>query len=286
MRFRTPELFLGAFLTVAVFSIGILFSSQYSAQTTQSNGTEKPRQPTENKSPPKGFWEGVATDPVAAFTLGLVFIGLFQVGLFWVQLNLIGKSLIDAKIAAEAAKDAANAAKQSAEAQIAVEGGRLLCQPHSCSFWNQVGTLVERWPLASDKPLNRTFEISFVLKNYGKTPATIKEVVAVLIKSPDQPPNVFITTPLLDLPSETVIGSGLCSSGLKVEFSQYLIQAEAAQVVNGQQNLWFYGRIVYDDVFGREGTQTFVYKAKVRGGFSNYWDKTTYRKKESSTALS
>jgi hypothetical protein len=32
MRFRTPELFLGAFLTVAVFAMGMLFSSQHSQQ--------------------------------------------------------------------------------------------------------------------------------------------------------------------------------------------------------------------------------------------------------------
>jgi hypothetical protein len=66
MRFRIPELFLGAFLAVAIFAMGILFSSQYSRQTTQANGTEKSSQSTEGKSEPKGFWEGVTTDPVAA----------------------------------------------------------------------------------------------------------------------------------------------------------------------------------------------------------------------------
>jgi hypothetical protein len=115
LRFRIPEIFLGAFLAVAIFATGILFSSQYFPQTTQANGTEKSSQSAENKSDPKGFWEGVTTDPVAAFTLGLVLVGAFQVGLFWVQLKIIGESLTDAKVAADAAKRAAKATEDSVD---------------------------------------------------------------------------------------------------------------------------------------------------------------------------
>jgi hypothetical protein len=176
-------------------------------------------------------------------------------------------------------KVSADAAAQSAEAQVAVEGGRLICQPVNSSFWDEVGQWADRWPNSPSMPLNRRISVWFVLKNYGKTPATIRAVNAVVTKSPEEPPSIFITTPYLDLPSETVVGSGLPSSEFRVEFSQFFMLAEAIEVMNGEQNLWFYGRIVYDDVFGREGTQVFLYRVKPRGSFSLYWDRTTYRNK-------
>jgi hypothetical protein len=115
MRFRTPELFLGCFLTIAVFSVGILFSSQYSRQPAQTQSSEKSAQAAENKSNPKGSWEGVATDPVAAFTLGIFLVGLAQAAFFYVQLKLIRESLTDAKLAAKAAERAAKATEDAVE---------------------------------------------------------------------------------------------------------------------------------------------------------------------------
>jgi hypothetical protein len=66
-----------------------------------------------------GFHEDSAwlTKDAAGFlTFGLVVVGTFQIGLFLWQLWLIRESLIDAKIAAEAAKESADAAKEGAHA--------------------------------------------------------------------------------------------------------------------------------------------------------------------------
>jgi hypothetical protein len=40
MRFRAPELFLGAFLAVAVFAMGMLFTSSYQPSPAQLSKTE------------------------------------------------------------------------------------------------------------------------------------------------------------------------------------------------------------------------------------------------------
>jgi hypothetical protein len=213
-----------------------------------------------------GYKVKITDGLLVLFTFGLVIIGTLQAVFLSGTLT--------------ATATAANAAASSAEAQIAVEGGRLICQPGNCSYWNEVGQYADRWPKSPEMRLDRTFDVCFVLKNYGKTPATIREVVAVVTKSPIEPSNIFIKVPLLDLPSETTIGAGCSSGEFKVKFSQFFMLAEAIEVMDGNQNLWFYGHVVYDDVFGREGEQTFQYGVKPRGGFTLYWDQTTHRKKK------
>lgn len=54
------------------------------------------------------FWLGM-------FTLALFFVALGQIALFWKQLRLIRESLVDAKVAADAAKAAANTAQKQVE---------------------------------------------------------------------------------------------------------------------------------------------------------------------------
>jgi hypothetical protein len=113
-RFRIPEIFLGCFLTVAVFAAGMLFADRpNSSPSAQSQGTKAPEQPAENKGEPKASWQGFATDPIAALTLCLVFVGVAQAVLFYVQLKLIREALTPAKAAAQAAADAARIARNA-----------------------------------------------------------------------------------------------------------------------------------------------------------------------------
>lgn len=112
VRRQIPDIFLGALLAVAVFLIGFVFGSlPHSGSSTEPESAAKSGNTGTQHPEQKNWWN----DPVADFTLGLVLVGAFQVGLFYVQLQLIGKSLRDAKIAAEAAKESADAAKISAD---------------------------------------------------------------------------------------------------------------------------------------------------------------------------
>lgn len=177
-------------------------------------------------------------------------------------------------------QDSRQCRRSKPEAQIAVEGARLTCLPTDSSYWREIGCWADRWPNSPDMPLRKTFAVLFVLKNYGKTPATIAGVNARLIRSSEAPSDIYIESPFLDLPAEIVVGAGLKSEGeFMVEFGQFFRPEEAIQVQNGETNIWFNGRIVYDDVFGRVGTQTFLYKVRPHGGFTPIWDQTTYRQK-------
>lgn len=114
-RFRTPELFLGCFLTVAIFATGMLFANwPQPQQVTQAQSADKPASSYAQKEDPKTFWQKVAADPVATFTLCLVVIAAAQAAFFVVQLSIMREGMKDATIAANAARDGAVAAVESA----------------------------------------------------------------------------------------------------------------------------------------------------------------------------
>jgi len=270
MNFRIPEVFLGVFLAVAVFAMGVSFSFSLFPPNQPTERENRSNHPKEKA--PKIDGAEAADDRIAKYTLWLAILtgGLVAVSAFQ------GYFLIRAD---GTARTAANAAAQSAEAQIAVDGARLTCLPTSSSYWNEIGSLADRWPNSPDMPLRRTFAVLFVLKNYGKTPATIAGVTARLTRSAEPPSDISIETPFLDLPAEIVIEAGSRSSEFKIEFDQFFRLEEAIQVQNGELSVWFFGRIVYNDVFERVGTQVFLYKVRPRGGFTPIWDQTTYRQK-------
>jgi hypothetical protein len=112
-RFRVPELFLGCFLTVAVFAAGMLFQEQRQAASLAY--AEKKREPA-----PKGRFESpdaeltgstwLTKDAAGFFTFGLAVIGIGQAILFYVQLRYMRKGMADSTTAAKAADLNARAA--------------------------------------------------------------------------------------------------------------------------------------------------------------------------------
>lgn len=236
---------------------------------------QKAKEKIADYNKPRSLW--VPTDSVGLYTLALsVFTALLVVvsasqGYFLLRAD-------------KTARIAANAAAHAAEAQIAIEGGRLICQPTTTTYWDQVGQWVSRYPNSPDMTLNnRAIGIQFVLKNYGKTPATLREINAVMFKSASPPPHIELTTNILDLPNETVVAPGFATGGFIVPCrDHFATMADGIAIQSGDQHLWFHGRAVYDDVFGREGTHYFLYKLRPTAGsgsYVRYWDETKYRQK-------
>jgi hypothetical protein len=106
MKFRTPEIFLGAFLAVAIFAMGVLFASS-------QRPSSAPHQSEQSKAPDSDLtgstW--LTKDAAGFFTFVLVCVGGVQAWFFWVQLRLIRESLADTKKAADAAGEAAESTR-------------------------------------------------------------------------------------------------------------------------------------------------------------------------------
>src|SRR5258705_2980757 len=104
MRFRTPELFLGCFLTIAVFAMGMLFvrwpypqPSAYQVSTAAAQSESKEKQ---SEGEPSG-WAWLLKDAAGFFTFGLVAVGVGQAFLFFIQFSYMRVGMGDAQLPAQ-----------------------------------------------------------------------------------------------------------------------------------------------------------------------------------------
>jgi hypothetical protein len=112
MKFRVPEIVLGALLTVAVFAIGMLSESSRRHPAEQQAASNTAKEGTSHQ-PERSLWNWVTHDAAGFFTLWLVIVGGGQIGLFYWQLRLIKVAADDAKRAGEAAERAAKATEDA-----------------------------------------------------------------------------------------------------------------------------------------------------------------------------
>jgi hypothetical protein len=115
-RFRVPEIFLGCFLTVAVFAAGMLFQGvEQSSRPAQAIEKQEAASQGHKADNPDAELTGstwLTKDAAGFFTFGLVVIGIGQVVMFFFQLRYMRRGMNDATIAAEAAQGSSETAKE------------------------------------------------------------------------------------------------------------------------------------------------------------------------------
>jgi hypothetical protein len=245
LRFRFPEVFFGILLAVAIFVMGALFwSSQNTGPPAQPPTSLQSGERGPGKQQEVAWWQ----DPVAVFTLGLVFIGLLQAAIFFGQMRLIRKSLGPAEQAAKAAQDAATAAKTQADGLMASEGAHLyvIIKGDTIAHIFQIGGRYDNSPGMNDSKMNAP-GLQYVLKNYGKTPAMLQHVLhgMSIQKSPGER-RTFVAR---DVALEIIGVDGESRESI-VTYDQPFTFGDARSLVTDQTVLSFYGEAEYLDIFG------------------------------------
>jgi len=251
---RFPDIFLGALLAVAIFAIGFVFGSlPHSGSSAQNESAAKTGNTSNTHIEQKNWWN----DPVANFTLGLVFVGLFQVGLFYVQLRFIRESLDDAKIAADAAKQSADAAKLQAE----TARDTLKTMQDTAERQLRAYLIVAPSLLIRISP-NEKLQFVFTQINSGDTPGFNATHSGVMLLTDHPLPE---NSPFPELPPERPSRTGLAPklpfNGSIVATRQFT-QDELITILEGQtvgKRLYFFGHIDYTDAFGKEHWNRFCY---------------------------
>jgi hypothetical protein len=265
LRFRFPEVLFGVLLAVAIFATGALFwsSPNYTAPTqTQIDTKSGERGPASKQE--IAWWQ----DPVAVFTLGLVFIGLIQAGIFYGQMRLIGKSL-------KPAEQAAKAAQAAAEHIPRVERAYLFVTIKAENF----GVILSEYVKMTDDNLNERIEsslaVDFSIENQGKTPAIIKGVSAQMFhyrELPDDEPGYGAP---LDLPKNRYLGAGKeIDPNIMVPMLAPTYRT-VGSLMRAESALWFYGRVTYDDIFGDSHEHRFCWRYS-SGYFLPYYRNEKY----------
>jgi hypothetical protein len=170
-------------------------------------------------------------------TLGLVCVAMIQAGLFVWQLVYMRKGLVDAKVASDAAKDAAKAARESVDIgkTSMISGDRAYVHFAGC-----------RWISHKLEGTERVFwRIRPTWINSGNTP-TRKLYVYVYYEILDEPMQVdhaFTPAEHKRVPA-TIPPKGQIESGPRDFFGDDLID-----VKEGKKHLYVWGIATYRDVF-------------------------------------
>jgi len=251
-------------LAVALFAMGALFwSSTNSSSPPQAQSSTQSGERGGGNKQEVAWWQ----DPVAVFTLGLVFIGLVQAGIFYGQMRLIGKSL-------RPAEQAAKAAQAAAEHIPRVERAYLFVTVKSENF----GVILSEYIKMTDDNLGERIDssllVDFSIENQGKTPAIIKNVSAQMFHYRELPDEPGYGAPL-ELPKNRYLGGGreidepimAPMLGPTYRTVGMLMRAESA--------IWFYGRVTYDDIFGEGHEHRFCWRYS-SGYFLPYYRNEKY----------
>jgi hypothetical protein len=209
----------------------------------------------------------------------LTAISTTLIAIFTIVLALVtGRQARLTKLVADAGKEAADAAKLSADALPTLERAYVFIEivPLSSGMQHTIQHFRDHDQIT--EPFRPEIQCQFI--NHGKTPAIVKRISAFFAHYSDLPREVrYIDEPIS---GEIVIQAGSVHPapyqtpgifrdriGGMPEFSFFQkrvplstgpIDREAAQSLGeGKSFLWFYGHIVYNDIFGREHETRFCW---------------------------
>jgi hypothetical protein len=214
------------------------------------------------------FSEGVAqfltflwdhTNPSAVTAIAAVLIALFTWSLW--RANERMWSVTTA---------AADAARRSADALVVAEQAQLLAVFGVSNIAHVLTELAAREPSSEEAtaPKERVF-VQYALKNYGRTPAVLKEISHEL-QHWSRLPEELKYFPIPAMPKEVAVVAGASSESLQCTLTVPLTVEAATSIRRGDSYLWFYGRVVYEDAFAREREHRFLHRYRIGPGFQPY----------------
>jgi hypothetical protein len=257
MRFRPPEIFLGAFLAVAVFAMGMLASSTLQPQRAEQQAATNQRTNDEGYSrhEAKSLW--IPEDATGFFTL---WIAAFT-GILAISTIFLWRATRDAAIVGRAAADAA---LLNAEALVSAERAQLFVIVQSNNLHNVL--MGARFYRDTESMHNSTIprpELEFTIKNTGRTAAIMQDVSYQLIQADAE--TTFWEYAYQDTIVNAVIeGGNETSPPTPCIFESNLTLADGIAVIDGDRPIYFYGFIIFRDTFKRRYQYFWRYEYRSR----------------------
>jgi hypothetical protein len=197
------------------------------------------------------------TDKNAVITaLGTLVIALFTTVLGIFTISLAGST----RIAANAAKESADAVTQSERAHIFIK----IVSQSFVEGWTSAN--LER--VTTDDQVSAPVTVQFAFKNYGKTPAILSEVSRDIIIAPDFPDEVDYI-PVEFVPTERVIASDEATDTWECMIT-HISKRDLNAMIRAQTSYWFFGRVLYNDIFGNGHEHRFIYRYNSSRGWNTF----------------
>jgi hypothetical protein len=198
---------------------------------------------------PESFWEKTTNDPVAAFTGVLALFTIILACVSVTQIYFLTR-------ADETGRRAADAAKKSADALERSERGILI---ENIQFQDIA--------VFAETICNITFEgyaggeinVTFSLKNYGKTPVTIRNIQADIYLS--EQPRIEKFWPHFPYKlKENTIAAGDACTPITLEKKIMVRRDARLKFIQNNIGIWFAGIFLFSDVFGQTTLRQFTWK--------------------------
>ncbi len=191
---------------------------------------------------------------VAVFTVLLVAVGIGQLGLFWWQLNLIRISLKDTKDAADAAKISADAstnavklAERTAKTQLRAYLA-LNTQSPTPDIYGGLGVRDDG-----------SIMVQFYIKNTGQTPAyEIVTTVELEIDYPCSHDRLAASQKVIPPKIGGIVNPGEAITTGRDFYNRYN-SSEIDEVIKGRKHFHIFGRIDFVDAFNERRWITFQF---------------------------
>jgi hypothetical protein len=238
------------FLLVALFLGFLLVRTLFPhAQSIEQGKTEQPQQynaeKDENRKPAESFWQRPTDDPVAFFTLWIAAFTALLVLVSAFQIGFLIRADDTAATSAQAAKKAADAAQQSADAIANVERPYIFIIAKPSKI------------VAKDGPAELNPTISYSYANLGRVPAVIRLVYAQCFLAQQLSPNPTYSRSKFQI-AQNPIGAGLASTDpLVCELKAPLTTIDWADIIADKQ------AIIFTAIFLYEGALDYTYVTAV-----------------------
>jgi hypothetical protein len=157
---------------------------------------------------------------------------------------------------AKSTRVAADATKESADALVSAERSHVFIYPTE-SFSAHL-TKASMSPIASEGTLSPRPVVNYMLKNLGKTPAILKEVRCRFVHLRELPP----VPDYAAVSTAKIAKHVLASDGVTDTQSCRLeddLSVHESRKIGAESALWFYGLIVWSDIFGIDHERGFLW---------------------------
>jgi hypothetical protein len=167
-----------------------------------------------------------------------------------------------------ATASAAHAAQISADALTQSERAHVFIKIEAQDFM-EATTSADLEKVTVDGFVNVPVTVKFRFKNYGKTPSIFKDMSREIVLSANFPNGVeylsadFGTTERILAPDAETDPQGSC---MRTHFSK----GDLMDIMHGTKSFWFYGCVLYDDVFGTGHEHRFIYRYHSPTGWRSF----------------
>jgi hypothetical protein len=242
-----------AIVLIVAFAGAIVFSSQQSAIPTQQQYSEKNHEKQTTEENYKTLWDRWFPESISLYTLFLAVFTAVLAGGGLIQLNLLGRAERIAAVTAQAAKDAADAAKQSSDATIALERPRLF---------------IAELKLIKSSETDPKPKISYSITNLGRVTAGIRLIYAdAMLKNGWGPPARYKQQRFLAA-QQPVTNGATIREHLFATFDTDLVPQDYIDIANGAKSVLVQFMVVYGGPLNFTYTVATTYLLDVKTGLN------------------